>query len=153
MEIDQILERFTNALNGSLHGAGFNVLDHSGKEIYSNSVGKANFDHDNINTVTPDSLCCIASVTKFVMAVAVMQLVERGIISMDDDVRAIIPELRDMTVFENTDLVLVDSTTYIALGASDLMITGGSVSSSPAYTKLLPILKFHEKGMDSTDDP
>jgi hypothetical protein len=82
------------------------------------------------------------------MAVAVMQLVERGIISMDDDVRAIIPELRDMTVFENTDLVLVDSTTYIALGASDLMITGGSVSSSPAYTKLLPILKFHEKGMD-----
>jgi hypothetical protein len=30
MEIDQILERFTNALNGSLHGAGFNVLDHSG---------------------------------------------------------------------------------------------------------------------------
>ena len=39
--------------------------------------------------------------TKLVTAVAVAQLVERGIISLDDDAREIIPELRDVTVFEN----------------------------------------------------
>lgn len=39
--------------------------------------------------------------TKLVTAVAVMQLVERGLISLDDDVREVIPELKDMKVFEN----------------------------------------------------
>lgn len=39
--------------------------------------------------------------TKLVTAVAVMQLVERGLISLDDDAREIIPELKDMKVFEN----------------------------------------------------
>jgi CubicO group peptidase (beta-lactamase class C family) len=37
--------------------------------------------------------------TKLATAVAVMQLVERGIVSLEDDVREIIPELRDIEVF------------------------------------------------------
>jgi hypothetical protein len=131
MEIDRILEQFTDPLTGSLHGAVFIVVDRSGtvatlihirppdfllcyfrlfrietdngtgKEIYNNAVGKASFDSNNTNTVNSDSLCWIASMTKLVTAVAVMQLVERGVISLDDDVRGTIPELRDMTVFEN----------------------------------------------------
>lgn len=39
--------------------------------------------------------------TKVVTAVAVMQLVERGIISLDDDVREKVPELRDIQILED----------------------------------------------------
>ena len=39
--------------------------------------------------------------TKLVTAVAVMQLVERGIVSLEDDVRAIVPELRDVQILED----------------------------------------------------
>ncbi|CAI7587620.1 unnamed protein product [Penicillium bialowiezense] len=80
MEIDRILERFTNPDTGSLHGAVFIAVDKS---------------------VTSDSLCWIASMTKLVTAVAVMQLVERGLISLDDNVCEIIPELKNMKVFEH----------------------------------------------------
>lgn len=39
--------------------------------------------------------------TKLVTAVAVMQLVERGLISLDDNVCEIIPELKNVKVFEH----------------------------------------------------
>jgi CubicO group peptidase (beta-lactamase class C family) len=39
--------------------------------------------------------------TKLVTAVAVMQLVERGVVSLDDDVCEIIPEFKDIEVFIN----------------------------------------------------
>lgn len=72
----------------------------TGREIYHNAVGRASFD-SNTNLVTSDSLCWIASMTKLVTAVAVMQLVERGLISLDDNVCEIIPELKNMKVFEH----------------------------------------------------
>lgn len=39
--------------------------------------------------------------TKLVTAIAVMQLVERGIISLDEDVRTIVPELRNIQILED----------------------------------------------------
>ncbi|KAJ6072820.1 hypothetical protein N7467_010905 [Penicillium canescens] len=98
-ELNHILERFTDPLTGSLHGAVFIAIDRSGKVIYNHAAGKATFDTQNASVVSQDSLCWIASMTKLATAVAVMQLVERGIVSLEDDVREIIPELRDIEVF------------------------------------------------------
>lgn len=39
--------------------------------------------------------------TKLVTAVAVMQLVERGVVSLDDDVREKVPELANIQILEN----------------------------------------------------
>lgn len=39
--------------------------------------------------------------TKLVTAVAIMQLVERGILSLDDDVRSKVPELASVQVLED----------------------------------------------------
>ncbi|OQD81047.1 hypothetical protein PENANT_c030G08395 [Penicillium antarcticum] len=98
-ELDQILERFTDPSTGSLHGAVFIAIDRSGKTIYNGSAGKATFDTQNTSVVNQHSLCWIASMTKLATAVAVMQLVERGTVSLDDDAREIVPELRDIEVF------------------------------------------------------
>ncbi|KAJ5991139.1 esterase [Penicillium canescens] len=95
-ELNRILERFTDPLTGSLHGAVFIAIDRSGKVIYNHASGKATIVTQNASVVSQDSLCWIASMTKLATAVAVMQLVERGTVSLEDDVREIIPELRDI---------------------------------------------------------
>ncbi|KAJ6052300.1 hypothetical protein N7499_011682 [Penicillium canescens] len=97
-ELNRILERFTDPLTGSLHGAVFIAIDRSGKVIYNHASGKATIVTQNASVVSQDSLCWIASMTKLATAVAVMQLVERGTVSLEDDVREIIPELRDIEI-------------------------------------------------------
>jgi CubicO group peptidase (beta-lactamase class C family) len=47
-----------------------------------------------------DSLYWIASMTKLVTVVATVQLIERGILSLDEDVRDMIPELRDIKMLQ-----------------------------------------------------
>lgn len=40
--------------------------------------------------------------TKLMTAVAIMQLVERGVLSLDDDVRERVPELADIQILQDT---------------------------------------------------
>ncbi|KAE8155889.1 beta-lactamase/transpeptidase-like protein [Aspergillus tamarii] len=100
-KVDKILEQFTDPLTGSVHGAVFIAIDSSGKIIYHRAAGKANLDDERAPALQTNSLYWIASMTKLVTAVAVMQLVERGIVSLEDDVRAIVPELRDVQILED----------------------------------------------------
>ncbi|KAJ5776285.1 uncharacterized protein N7511_001296 [Penicillium nucicola] len=102
-DLNRILEKFTDPSTGSLHGAVFIAIDRSGKALYNHATGKATFDTQNASVVNQDSLCWIASMTKLATAVAVMQLVERGIVSLDDDAREIVPELRDIEVFVDSN--------------------------------------------------
>ncbi|KAJ5820238.1 esterase [Penicillium riverlandense] len=100
-ELDRILDQFTDPLAGSLHGAAFIAIDNLGNVIYKRAAGKADFDTPSAKPLGIDSLYWIASMTKMVTAVAVMQLVERGIISLDDDIREKVPELRDIQILED----------------------------------------------------
>jgi CubicO group peptidase (beta-lactamase class C family) len=47
----------------------------------------------------------MASMTKLMTSVAVMQVVERGLVGMDDDLGPIVPELGDRTVLVAFDTV------------------------------------------------
>jgi CubicO group peptidase (beta-lactamase class C family) len=49
-----------------------------------------------------DALYWVASMTKLMTAVAIMQLVERGVLSLDDDVRERVPELADIQILQDT---------------------------------------------------
>ncbi|UDD64360.1 hypothetical protein AFCA_011596 [Aspergillus flavus] len=100
-KVDKILDQFTDPLTGSVHGAVFIAIDSSGKIIYHRAAGKASLDDENAPALQTDSLYWIASMTKLVTAIAVMQLVERGIVSLDEDVRTIVPELRDIQILED----------------------------------------------------
>lgn len=52
---------------------------------------------------TLDSLGWIASMSKIVTTVAVMQIVEKGLISLDDNTRPLVPQLRDMKLLRGFD--------------------------------------------------
>lgn len=41
---------------------------------------------------TPDSICHLASCTKFVTSIAVLQCVEKGLLALDDDISGVLPE-------------------------------------------------------------
>lgn len=69
-----------------------------GKTIYSRASGRDRLDIASAKPLQLDSLYWIASMTKLVTAVAVVQLVERGLLNLDDDVKEKIEELRSVRV-------------------------------------------------------
>lgn len=71
----------------------------TGSTLYSNAFGKLNFE-DEAPPFTTDSVCWIASMTKLVTSVSALQLVEKGLIGLDDDVGQVIPELSKKEVLK-----------------------------------------------------
>lgn len=72
-----------------------------GNTIYSKAAGRAH--QDDRDELPMDSLYWIASMTKLVTAVAVVQLVEQGVLSLDDDVRETLPELKDIQILRGME--------------------------------------------------
>lgn len=68
-----------------------------GKVIYRGAAGPRAKENDK-DRMSTDSLCWVASFTKLATAVAVMQVVEQGLVHLDDDIRCIVPELKDLRV-------------------------------------------------------
>ena len=64
--------------------------------MYRGSFGSCKVDRSEI--LSADTLKWIASQSKLVTSVAVMQLVEKGLIGLDNDVRAVLPALKDLKV-------------------------------------------------------
>ena len=65
-----------------------------------------------------DATMWLASCTKIITVVAVMQCVEKGLLNLDVDVTTILPELKGRNIlkgFENGKPVLVPSTKTITL--------------------------------------
>jgi len=64
-----------------------------GRLIYARGYGMANLEYDV--PITPKTVFRVASMSKQFTAACIALLVERGLISLDDDVRKYIPELPD----------------------------------------------------------
>lgn len=76
--------------------------------------------------------------TKMVTAVAVMQLVERRIISLDDDIREKVPELRDIQILEDMKYgMLSQSRIYVLILTVILGCPDSSLES--AQPKFVPV--------------
>jgi methyl acetate hydrolase len=69
--------------------------------LYQGSFGVA--DVANGRALTPDAMFRIASMTKPVTSVALMQLVEQGRIGLDDPASKYLPELAELKVIESFD--------------------------------------------------
>ncbi|KAJ5097311.1 hypothetical protein N7456_008032 [Penicillium angulare] len=93
-ELDRVLKKYTDPLEGGIHGATFVAVDRN--TIYSKSFGSRTV--DGLDRLTPDTLTWTASLSKLATAVAVMQVVENGLIGLDDDVRNFVPKLKDLKV-------------------------------------------------------
>lgn len=72
------------------------ILAHEGEIEHVSTAGYADLDEQR--PMTPDTIVRIASMTKPVTAVAVMMLVEDGVISLDDPVSDYIPAFADARV-------------------------------------------------------
>ncbi|PFH55159.1 hypothetical protein XA68_10560 [Ophiocordyceps unilateralis] len=84
-----------------LLGAAFIVVN--GKDVvYRGAAGRIRFDPAS-TPFAPDSFSWVASLTKLVTATCLMQLVERGEIGLDDDVRALLPELGRLQILRGFD--------------------------------------------------
>lgn len=74
------------------------VVDKNGEELFAHSAGKRG--HESSEPMTLDSIFWIASCTKMITGIACMQLVEKGILSLDSStlVESLCPELKEAKV-------------------------------------------------------
>lgn len=80
-------------------GGAYIIVAQSGKVIYRNSFSEKNLGID----ISENSMFRLASMTKPITAAAILILVQRGKISLDDTVEKYLPEFTDMEVGELTD--------------------------------------------------
>lgn len=80
--VDNYMENTIRDFSGAI------LIAQEGKVLVSKGYGMANYEHDVPNT--PQTIFRIGSVTKQFTATAIMQLEERGLLSVDDDACIII---------------------------------------------------------------
>lgn len=73
-----------------------------GDIIYSGAHGKQSFAEDS-EPMTIETAGLIASMTKLMTSLAAMQVVEKGLIGLDDDLGTLIPDLRDKEILTAFD--------------------------------------------------
>lgn len=88
-KIDKIFEKYDRA---DSPGASLGVIK-DGKFVYKRNYGSANLDYGV--PLESDSIFYICSTSKQFTAAAVALLAEEGKISLDDDIRKYVPEVRD----------------------------------------------------------
>ncbi|KAK0613628.1 beta-lactamase [Immersiella caudata] len=79
--------------DGILPGAVMLAKDKSGKLNYAKALGQSSLDLDAPAPMELDTVFTLMSMTKLLTAIAALQLVERGLIALDDDVAPHLPDL------------------------------------------------------------
>ncbi|KAG8993882.1 hypothetical protein FRB94_010312 [Tulasnella sp. JGI-2019a] len=98
--IDDLVNSYISKSTDGLAGVAIMAIGKSNKIIYSGAFGKRTLDPAIDEAMTLDTVQWIASSTKLMTAVAVMQCVERGQIGLDDPVGNICPELAALEIIE-----------------------------------------------------
>lgn len=81
------------------------VTDYSlGKSHYQRAFGRRLVKEDNSEVpLEVDATFCLASCTKLMTTVAALQCVERGLVTLDEDVTRVLPELQNLEVLTGFD--------------------------------------------------
>ncbi|KAI0538971.1 beta-lactamase/transpeptidase-like protein [Xylaria digitata] len=115
-KLDQIYE---NAItSGLLPGVSVIVGDYDGNVLYSKFCGKSSLREGNDSSFRADTICAIASMTKLMTAVSVLQCVEDGVLNLDQDIRHLIPGMGKygiITSFEDGNAKLEQNSVSVTL--------------------------------------
>jgi len=103
--MDHLDSLFNAAIENHEIPAAVAFIAQNGEEVYHKAFGWKNMEKDQ--ALVQSDIFRIASMTKSVTAVGILQLVERGLLSLDDPVSKYIPEFKDPFVLID---VLPDST-------------------------------------------
>lgn len=96
--IDAALSRAANA--GEVPGIVAVVASSSGS-LYEGAFGLRELGAEA--PMTMDTMCFYASMTKALTCTAAMQLVERGLLSLDEPISRVLPDLADREIFDGYD--------------------------------------------------
>ncbi|KAI9158040.1 Monacolin J acid methylbutanoyltransferase [Paramyrothecium foliicola] len=104
--LDEVLRAYTvgegqTNVTDVLLGVSFMVVNATGI-VYSGSSGRQGFDVDS-PLYTVDTMPWLASMTKLLTITCVLQLVERGLISLFEDLRIRVPELGGLQILNGFD--------------------------------------------------
>jgi CubicO group peptidase (beta-lactamase class C family) len=104
-------------VRNKLLAASFVVVDKNGI-LYQNAAGRLDFPPSS-DPYTTSSMSWVASMTKLITATCLLQLVERGLVGLDEDLRPKVPQLAEMQILRGFDPadrpILEDNTTPITL--------------------------------------
>ncbi|EHK21702.1 uncharacterized protein TRIVIDRAFT_230803 [Trichoderma virens Gv29-8] len=96
------LAKATNLGNGDLLGAVAMVIDNNGNFLYRHAAGRQLLDTD-LPPLDPDCTISLTSAGKFITNIAALQLVERGILMLDEPISKHIPEIEKCLIVEEVD--------------------------------------------------
>lgn len=101
-------------LRTGIPGSTVVVVGRDGKELFAHCAGKRGVNSDE--PMTQDNIYWIASCTKVIVGIACMQLVEKGILALDDSnqLESLCPELKSVKVLQD-DGTLVEKKRSITL--------------------------------------
>lgn len=97
------MERLEEALkaavaNGDLPGVVLACTNTTGNFTYTNSFGVRSLDDGDDTPINENTLLTLTSCTKIVTAIAVLQIVEKGLIGLDDPIDEVLPELAALKI-------------------------------------------------------
>jgi CubicO group peptidase (beta-lactamase class C family) len=102
------MERLEEALtvacaDGDIPGAVLACANTSGSFTYTKSFGVRSLDDNDDTTIDENTLLTLTSCTKIVTAIAVMQIVEKGLIGLDEKIDEVLPELAALKILTAID--------------------------------------------------
>jgi CubicO group peptidase (beta-lactamase class C family) len=114
------------------------AVDRNCDVLFEHAAGKRGIESDE--PMTTDTVFWIASCTKIIVSIAALQMVEQGLLALDDAevVEKLAPELRDVKVLEqnaNGHLTLVEKKQRITLRM--LLCHTGELPSLPCMYSFL----------------
>lgn len=97
-KIKEILHNATSSRNKDIPGLVVSIYNTHGQDLLTYATGKTGVNGEE--DMSPDTMFWLASFTKLITSVAIMQLVEQGKVSIDDgdQLETILPELKDLPI-------------------------------------------------------
>ncbi|KII91892.1 hypothetical protein PLICRDRAFT_173687 [Plicaturopsis crispa FD-325 SS-3] len=96
-KVDALIQE---AARGPLPAVGFQAYTRDGNPIVSSFAGVLSREEDPPTPVTPDTVVSLASCTKLLTSIAVLQLVDRGLLALDDPVGKFFPQADKLEIIE-----------------------------------------------------
>ncbi|CAI6252374.1 unnamed protein product [Periconia digitata] len=145
-DFDVLLSEYTQKETPKVHGVIAKCVDKNGKEVYNKIAG-----YDSVlpdaSPLREDAVMKIASATKLITAIALLQCVEEGLLELDEPLTKILPEFDGIEILKGvngSDLTLEKSN--VPVTARHLL----SHTSGLGYQVLHPLLALQAEMQKDT---
>ncbi|KAI1381695.1 beta-lactamase/transpeptidase-like protein [Hypoxylon crocopeplum] len=99
---DEIYEQAV--ASGLIPGYSLLAGDADGNLLYSKSGGRASLKEGDDRQFTQSTICAVASMTKLMTSIAVLQAVEDGVLDLDSGVRPLLPRIGEYGIIKHFDV-------------------------------------------------